>query len=58
MIGEGWSTFHAAHAAHYFVQGVSLCGRFKFWAEPDGNPEGMRHCKECEKKVKVREERR
>lgn len=47
-MSEGWSWLISSRVAHYFVKGISLCGRWRSFMEPVGEG-GHLHCQVCEK---------
>ena len=54
MTRKGWAWPLNARAAHFFIAGRSLCGRWIFFGRvsPDDGRDGPLDCKTCSRKIK------
>jgi hypothetical protein len=51
-IPQGWGWPAAAHKAHYFIRGTSLCGRWLYTGQLDDNPApGPDDCLPCQREL-------
>lgn len=57
-IKEGWGFPTGSRKAHYFVKGMSLCGKwgFYFGSLEQGNDDSPDNCAECVRRLKKRKE--
>ncbi len=51
-MSEGWGFPAKSRKAHYFVDGISLCGKWMFFGELEqGNDNSPDNCATCKKKL-------
>ena len=54
---EGWSWLFNSRRDHYFVRGISLCGKWAIIGYGDCDDTSDQPCATCQKKLKARKEK-